>query len=48
MAKLVRKAVRRKRQQEEVWFDRLLKQTSGLSRKRDGLAYQRRLRQEWR
>ena len=48
MTQLVREAIRRMRQQEEVVFEDLLKQTSGLWRKGDGLAYQRRLRKEWR
>lgn len=48
MSALVREAIRRLRKQEDVSFDKLLKQTSGLWRKGDGLAYQRRLREEWR
>jgi len=48
MAKLVREAIRRMRQHQDVSFERLLKQTSGLWRRGDGLAYQRRLRKEWR
>jgi len=48
MTRLVREAIRRMRQQEDVSFEELLKQTSGLWHKGDGLAYQRRLRKEWR
>ena len=48
MAEVVREAIRRMRRQEGVSFDRVLERTSGLWRKGDGLAYQRRLRREWR
>ncbi|MEK7404343.1 MAG: CopG family transcriptional regulator [Acidobacteriota bacterium] len=48
MAGLVREAIRRMRQQEDVSLEELLKQTSGLWKRGDGLAYQRRLRKEWR
>jgi hypothetical protein len=48
MARLVREAIRRLRQQEQVSLEEVLKETSGLWRKGDGLAYQRRLRKEWR
>ena len=48
MARLVRAAIRRMRQQEEVSLEELLKQTSGLWKRGDGLAWQRRLRKEWR
>jgi len=48
MARLVREAIRRLRQQEDVSLEEVLKQTSGLWRKGDGLTYQRRLRKEWR
>ena len=48
MARLVRKAIRRLRQQEDISLEEVLKQTSGLWRKGDGLTYQRRLRKEWR
>ena len=48
MSKLVREAIQRMRQQEEASFEQLLEQTSGLWRKGDGLAYQRRVRKEWR
>ncbi len=48
MAELVRRAVRRLRQEEEGSFDKILKQTSGLWRQGDGLAYQRRVREQWR
>ncbi len=47
MTQLVREAVRRMREQEDVSFEKLLKQTTGLWRKGNGLAYQRRLRKEW-
>ena len=48
MTKLVREAIRRMRHQEDLSFDELLKQTSGLWREGDALAYQHRLREEWR
>lgn len=48
MTKLVREAIRRMRQQEDVSFEKLLNQTSGLWKKENGLSYQRRLRKEWR
>ena len=48
MAELVRMAVQRMRQLDEESFDRLLQRTSGLWRRGDGLAYQRRMRTEWR
>jgi hypothetical protein len=48
MARLVRDAVRRMRQQEDVSLEKLLRQTSGLWKRGDGLAWQRRLRKEWR
>lgn len=48
MTELVRQAVRRMRQEQDVSFEKLLKETRGLWRKGDGLAYQRRLRGEWR
>ncbi len=48
MARLVREAIRRMRQQQDVSLEELLRQTSGLWNKGDGLAWQRRLRKEWR
>jgi hypothetical protein len=48
MARLVREAIRRMRQQEDVSLEELLRQTSGLWKRGDGLAWQRRLRKEWR
>ena len=48
MTRLVREAIRRMRQQEDVSLEELLRQTSGLCKKGDGLAWQRRLRREWR
>ena len=48
MAGLVREAIRRMRQQQEAGLEDLLRRTSGLWRKGDGLAYQRRLRRQWR
>jgi hypothetical protein len=48
MTEVVREAIRRLRQQEELSFEELLGRTSGLRRKGDGLAYQRRVRKEWR
>jgi len=48
MARLIREAIRRLHQQEDVSLDDLLNQTRGLWRQGDGLAYQRRLRKEWR
>ena len=48
MTELVREAIRRLRRHEDVSFESLLQQTAGLWRKGDGLAYQHRLRKEWR
>lgn len=48
MTAVVREAIRRMRQQDEVSFDTLLKQTSGVWKSGDGLSWQRRLRKEWR
>jgi hypothetical protein len=48
VTELVREAIRRMRREEDVSFEKLLKQTRGLWRKGDGLAYQRRARAEWR
>ena len=48
MARLVREAIRRMRQQEDLSLEELLRQTSGLWRAGDALPYQRRLRKEWR
>ena len=48
MTALVREAIRRMRRQEEMSFEHLLQQTSGLWSEDDGLSYQRRLRDEWR
>ncbi len=48
MTELVREAVRRMRRQQDADFENLLRRTSGLWRKGDGLAYQRRLRKQWR
>ena len=48
MTELVREAIRRMRRQEEMSFEQLLEQTSGLWSEEDGLSYQRRLREEWR
>jgi len=47
MTHLVREAIRRLRQQEEVAFETLLQQTAGTWREGDGLAYQQREREEW-
>ena len=50
MTELVRVAVRRFRAEQESLrpgFDELLSRTSGLWRGEDGLAYQRRVREEW-
>ena len=47
MTELVREAIRRMRQQDEMSFEQLLEQTSGLWSEEDGLAYQHRLREEW-
>jgi hypothetical protein len=50
MTRLVRRAIRQMREQSEAepsGFDRLLRETSGLGRFGDGLAYQRKLRREW-
>ncbi len=48
MTELVREAIRRMRRQEEMSFERLLQQTSGLLSGENGLSFQRRLREEWR
>ena len=48
MSELVRRAVRRMRQQEEASFEQLLDDTSGLWTAGDGLDFQRRARSEWR
>jgi hypothetical protein len=50
MTRLVRRAIQRLRQESESNpspFDRLLRETSGLRKFGDGLAYQRKLRREW-
>ncbi|MEW6487682.1 MAG: CopG family transcriptional regulator [Thermodesulfobacteriota bacterium] len=50
MAEIVRRAVRRLRSESELGlecFDRVLRDTSGVWEGEDGLAYQRRLRDEW-
>ena len=48
MTQLVREAIHRMRQQEEASFQDLLRQTRGTWRRGDGLAWQRKLRKEWR
>ncbi len=50
MTRLVRRAIQRMRQESEAnpsGFDHLLRETSGLLKLGDGLAYQRKLRGEW-
>ncbi len=50
MTKLVRRAIRRLREEQEAapqGFDRLLRETAGSWKAGDGLAYQRRVRGEW-
>jgi hypothetical protein len=50
MTRLVRRAIRQMREQAEArpsGFDRLLRETAGMGRFGDGLAYQRKLRREW-
>ena len=50
MAALIRKAVQRYREESEQdvpAMDQLLQKTAGLWKAGDGLAYQRRLREEW-
>jgi len=50
MTKLVRRAIRRLRQEQEAapqGFERLLRETAGSWKAGDGLAYQRWLRAEW-
>ena len=50
MTRLVRRAIQRMRQESEAHpsgFERLLRETSGLRKFGDGLAYQRKLRGEW-
>ena len=48
MTQVVREAIHRMRHEEEESFDALLERTRGKWRHGDGLAYQRRLRREWR
>jgi hypothetical protein len=48
VARLVREAIRRMRPQEDIPLEELLRQTSRLWKRGDGLAWQRRLRKEWR
>jgi len=50
MTRLVRRAIRQMRKESESepsQFDRLLRETSGMGRFGDGLAYQRKLRKAW-
>ena len=49
MTELIRRAVKRLRSEESKsqTFDRLLRSTSGIGSGEDGLAAQRRLRDEW-
>lgn len=50
MTKLVRRAIRRLRKEQEaapLGFERLLRETAGCWKAGDGLAYQRRARAEW-
>ncbi|MFP4036706.1 MAG: hypothetical protein ACLFUE_04230 [Desulfobacteraceae bacterium] len=49
MAEVVRTAIKRLREQESVSaYHALLQQTKGIWKKGEGLAYQERLRSEWR
>lgn len=48
MTQVVREAIRRMRHEEDESFDALLERTRGNWRHGDGLAYQRRLRRQWR
>lgn len=50
MAEIVRRAIRRLRDEskrEEAPLDDLLRRTSGIWKRGDGLAYQRESREEW-
>ncbi len=50
MAEIVRRAIRRLRaesESKEAPLDDVLQRTSGIWRQGDGLAYQRRVREEW-
>lgn len=49
MTELVRRAVKRMRSEQAAAraFDRMLRNTSGIGRGEDGLAVQKRLRDEW-
>ena len=50
MTRLVRRAIQRLREESESnpsRFDRLLRETSGMRKFGEGLAYQRKLRREW-
>jgi len=48
MAELVRTAVRRMRELDAASFQELLQRTRGIWKRGDGMAYQRRIRREWR
>ena len=45
---VVRRALRRFREQEDDSFEKVLRRTRGIWKQGDGLAYQRRRRREWR
>ena len=50
MTRLVQRAIQRLRKESEAYpsrFDLLLRETAGLRKFGDGLAYQRKLRREW-
>ncbi len=47
MTEVVRRAVRRYREESELSVHRLLEKTSGIWSGEDGLSYQRRIRDEW-
>ena len=50
MTRLVQRAIQQLRKESEAnpsRFERLLRETSGLRKFGDGLAYQRKLRREW-
>ena len=47
MTELVRRALRKMKDEEQTALDRLLQETSGIWKSGDGLNYQQSLRDEW-
>jgi len=48
MTEIVRRALRQFQAQERDQFDSILQKTSGIWQNGDGLAYQEKIREEWR